>query len=69
MNTNRKQYRWGCKALLASMKVGDKYWDDGRFNWRSLRCIATRLENDFNHEVKYVFRSNKTQGRSLVRVK
>lgn len=65
----RAEYRKGATALLAGMKVGEKYWDDGRFNWRSLQAIAARLEKYLNLEVEYVFRSNKTQGKSVVRVR
>ena len=40
---SREPYKWGAKAYLASMEVGEERIDDGTFNWRYLACTACSL--------------------------
>lgn len=50
----RKPYAWGVKAYLTSFEVGEERVFDGRFQYNSLRSIASKLRRDFG--VQYSFR-------------
>lgn len=50
----RKPYQWGVKAYLTSFEVGEERVFDGRFQYNTLRSIASRLHRDYG--VQYSFR-------------
>lgn len=63
----RQAYRWGAKQYLSSMEVGETRRDDGRFNWRGLQYIASRIQKDYG--CKYVFRTKQKAGyRQVTRI-
>ena len=50
----RKPYQWGVKAYLTSFEVGEERVFDGRFQYNTLRSIASSLHRDYG--VQYTFR-------------
>ena len=63
----RKPYKWGAKAYLASMEVGETRTDDGRYNWRGLQFIAAQMQRDYGS--KFVFRTKQKAGyRQVTRI-
>jgi hypothetical protein len=68
MKATRQPYKRGAKQFLAMMEVGQTCHDDGRFNWRGVQAIASRLEKDLNYEVEYRF-SKKGNDKIVTRVR
>lgn len=65
MTGYRKQYKWGAKAFLVSMEVGETRYNDGSLNWRGVQCMACRLSADF--PCKWKFRT-KHREKSVTRI-
>lgn len=70
MTTEKKQrrpYKWGAKAFLTSMEVGETRILDDRFTREGLRGAAVALWKLY--DCRYVFRTNQKQGyRQVTRI-
>ena len=49
----RNKYRWGAKAFLANMEIGETREDDGAFCWRTLQVIACRMREDYGCHFRF----------------
>lgn len=43
----KSRYKWGAKAFLANMEVGEEREDDGTYDWRGLQVAACRMKQDY----------------------
>ena len=63
----RQQYKWGAKAFLASMEVGEKREIDTElFNYRGMQTQANALKKEYDS--RWSFETTPT-GRYVIRVK